>query len=696
MNMRVSPVALAVRALVGMSLSVAAVAGNDEPIELETIYVYATAIEEDAQKIASPFSVLEGEALAERTSATLGETLGGLPGVHADTFGGGAARPVIRGQTAPRVSVLSDSAGLLDASDISPDHAVTAEPMLVERIEVLRGPATLLYGSGAIGGVVNLIDRKVPTAMPDGGLAGSVGLRGGTAASERALAGGLTARAAPGLALRLEGTLRAAEDYRARGLEVSRVPGTWAESGSATAGASWIRDNGYLGIAYTHRNDDYGVPGHSHEYESCHPHGTTLHCGEEDEEDHDHDHDHGHADEDPPRVALHSNRFDLRGEFRHPLALVERIRLRASHTDYRHDELEEDEVSTSFRNSGFEGRIEIQHVPLGGLRGVLGLQHSDTRSRALGTEAFLPTVKSRATGLFLVEHLELNSALHLELGARHEWLRHRPVDDPRQRATYKRSASSFSAAVVWEPTPEQFLTFSAARYERLPHPQELYARGIHLASNTWECGLMPSAQTCGGASTDVPLRREASHNIELGWRRRIGALGFALNAFDNRIDHYTHARTLDQHEDFRLIRYAQRDAKFRGGEAELSWTFSPALSATLFGDLVRARFEGGEPLPRIPAARYGARVQAERGEFGAELEFVRVGRQQRIAAFETTTAGHNLLNFTLRQRLAGSGLSWYLRGSNLLDEAVWNHASFLAGVVPLPRRSLDFGLRLDR
>lgn len=696
MNTRLSPVAVAVRALLGLALpSIPVIAGEADQAELEMVYVHATAIEEDPAKIASSFSVLEADRLFEHTRATLGETLGGLPGVRADTFGGGAARPVIRGQTAPRITVLSDSSGLLDASDISPDHAVTAEPLLLDRIEVLRGPATLLYGSGAIGGVVNLLDSKVPASIPEGGIDGRIGLRGGSAARERALAGGVTAQATSGLALRLEGTARKADDYRVRGLEKPRIDGSWAESASATAGASWIRDNGHLGLAYTYRDDDYGVPGHSHEYESCHPHGSSLHCGgHEPEEPGDHDHDHDHAHAEPPRVALRSERVDLRGEFRSPFALAERIRLRASHTDYRHDELEEDEIGTTFRNSGLEARVEIQHVPLAGLRGVIGVQHSDTRSRASGTEAFLPTVKSRATGVFVVEHLELNPALHLELGARHEWMRHRPVDDPRQRSTFSESAQSFSGAVVWQPVGQHFLTLSAARFERLPHPQELYARGVHLATNTYECGLLPSAQTCGGAANDAPLRKEVSRNIEVGWRRTAGALTFGFNAFDNRVDNYTYSRTLDQFEDFRLIKYAQRDAKFRGAEMEVTWEFAPSLSATVFGDLVRASFAGGEHLPRIPAARYGGRLQTGLGEFGVELEFYRIDAQRRIADFEAPTPGHDMLNVTLRQRLAGTGMNWYLRGSNLLDERVWNHGSFLARVVPLPRRSVDFGVSL--
>ncbi|MFO7325652.1 MAG: TonB-dependent receptor [Pseudomonadota bacterium] len=663
-------------------------AGDDE---LPMLYVYATAIREDANRIASSFSVLDGDALTERAGATVGGVLDGLPGVHADTFGGGAARPGIRGQTAPRITVLSDSSALLDASDISPDHAVTADPMLVERIEVLRGPATLLYGSGAIGGVVNLLDNKVPTTMPDG-IEGGVALRGATAARERALAGGVTAPLAPRLAARLEGMARRADDYRARGPEGPRVPGTWAQSGSATAGLSWIGETGYLGLAYSFRDEDYGVPGHSHEYESCHPHEATLHCGGHGE-DGDHDHP-DHQDADPPGIELRSARLDLRGEWQSPLTVVERIRLRASHTDYRHDERDAGAVTTRFRNQGVEARLELHHAPLRRLRGVAGVQYASTKSRAEGQEAFLPTVSSRATGLFLVEHLEVGDALHLELGARHEWLRHRPVGDPHARPALRSSGASFSGALAWRAMPSGVFTLSVARYERLPHPQELYARGIHLATNTYECGLVPSTFTCGGTGTDAALREEASRNVEAGFRGTLGAFELGMNAFYNHVDNYTHARTLDQFGDFRLVRYTQHDARFVGGEAGITWRPARHWSATLFGDVVRARFAGGEPLPRIPAARHGVRLEAGRGEFGLTLELKRVQAQRRIASFETVTPGHEMLDLTLRQHLAGTGLSWYLRGSNLLDQRVWNHGSFLAHVVPLPRRSLAFGVRL--
>jgi iron complex outermembrane receptor protein len=278
-------------------------------------------------------------------------------------------------------------------------------------------------------------------------------------------------------------------------------------------------------------------------------------------------------------------------------------------------------------------------------------------------------------------------------GARHEWLRHQPKDDPRGRAPYKGTATSFSGAVVWEVLSDNYLTVSATHSDRLPHAQELYARGIHLATNAFECGLLPHAQTCGGVASDAPLQDETSTSIEFSWRRTAGSLTFALNGYVNDVDNYIHARTLDQFEDFRLIKYSQRDARFRGMEAEVTWELTPAVSATAFGDLVRARFDGGGNLPRIPASRYGARVEGSFGRLGGELEFYRVNAQERIAEYETPTPGHDMLSILLRYGPAtGSGPELFVRGSNLLDEAVWNHSSYLADAVPLPGRSVSMGM----
>lgn len=699
MSLRHPSLALTIRALLGVPItgaaftSIAADSVDDE--SLPTIYVSATAIDEDLRNIAASVTILDREALFERTQATLGDTLNGLPGVHADTFGGGAARPVIRGQTAPRVKILSDSASLLDASDVSPDHAVTAEPILIDRVEVLRGPTTLLYGSGAIGGVVNVLDKKVPTVRPENGFEGSLAVRAATVSRENAAAVEVTAAATDHLIMHIESAVRDADDYRVPDWDERRVEGSHAKSGSGSVGLSWVNENGYLGLAYSYRDDDYGLPGHSHEYEGCHPHGSALHCGSHGEEG-EHDHDHEHEHEEAPAIALLSKRVDLRGEINEPFSGIERIRLRASHTDYRHDELEEEAISTTFLNEGYEARIEVQHAPFGRWSGVIGAQYDDTEFSALGEEAFMPITQTETIGTFLVEHYELNETWHFEVGARRERKKHRPINDPRARPDFSDSATSLSAAAIWEVLPDYRLTLSAARSERLPHAQELYARGIHLATNTYECGLMPYPTNCGDPATGADLEVETSNNVELSFRKTAGDLTFDLGIYHNRVDDYIYARTLDRFEDFRLIQYSQQDAELKGIEAEATYRITENFSTTIFGDYVRAELDGGANLPRIPAARYGTRLDASFSDFSGELEYYRVDKQDDIADYEVVTPGYNMLNLTLRYtpRNGEARYSVYVRGVNLLDEQVWNHSSFLANAVPLPGRSLNVGMQL--
>ncbi len=668
-------------------------ASPDAKYSLETIVVSASAMKEDAANLAASYSLMDGEKLFERSQATLGDTLSTLPGVNADNFGGGSSRPVIRGQTAPRVAVLSDSALLFDASDVSPDHAVTAEPLLIKRVEVLRGPATLLYGSGAIGGIVNVLDRKIPEAVPERRIEGSMGVRGSSVSDEMAGAIEATAQATDHLVIHAEAMMRDADDYRARGLDEPRVDGTYAESAIASLGASWVTDRGYAGIAYSYRDDDYGIPGHSHEYDDCHAIDAILHCDSHEHEDDEEEHEHGHAE--APEISLLSKRVDLRGEINAPFAGVERIRLRASHTDYRHYELEEGQVATTFLNDGYEVRVELQHAPIGVLQGVAGAQYVDTESAALGAEAFLPTVQSRSLGVFAVEHVEVGEQWHFELGARHEWQEHEPVNDEHGRPEFDDTATSLSAAAIWEVVPQWALTLALTRSERSPSPQELYARGVHLATNTYECGLVQHPYTCGGLENNADLETETSSNAELTLEKLAGAFTFSISAFRNEVDDYIYARTLDQFEDFRLIKYTQADAEFTGAEAEATYRSKEGISATVFGDFVRAELvDGGGNLPRIPAARFGTRLSAEAGAWGSELEYYRVDEQDEIADFESRTPGYDMLNLTLSYSPKVRNYSVFLRGTNLLDEIVWNHASYLAQVVPQPGRGLTVGWRV--
>ena len=651
--------------------------------ELETVNVSALPLGSGSPS--TPYSVMDQQTLTQKNAATLGETLNNQPGVHSDTFGGGASRPVIRGQSGPRVGVLNDGSAVLDASSISPDHTVTVDPMLARQIEVLRGPSTLLYGSGASGGVVNVLDSRIPTERPREEVEGFVGVRANTVADANATAAGITFSATDHLVFRVEGSRRDADDYEVDGFDRLTVPGTFAESDNSSIGASWIGDQGFFGMAYSYRRDNYGLPGHNHEFEECGVSRGRLDCPDE-------EHDHEHGEEVTPFVDLASRRVDARGEYRNPMDGITAIRFRGNHTEYRHHEIEEGEIGTTFRNRGGDARLEVEHAPIGNWRGVVGMQYTDFDFSSMGGEAFVPKTESRSMALFAVEEYRLNDQWRFELGARQEHQRLRPEDRPGEALPdLKQDSTSLSAAANWAFVPGYELVLSVGHSERAPSAQELYAEGVHLATNTYECGLFSA---CGGGQRD--LDDEISLNANLNLRKTQGDWLFDLGVFENRINNYLYARTLDQIEDFRLIKYSQRDATFTGAEASVSYYGIDPIGITVFGDMVRATFDDGGYLPRIPAKRLGTRLNTYVGHFDAELEYYRSFAQDQIAGFEDRTAAYDMANVTVSYRLRGDQrYTFYVRGNNLLGEEVFNHSSFLASTVPEPGRNLTVGTRIE-
>ncbi len=656
-------------------------AAGDGGIMLAPVTVSASALALDADAMSTPVSVLAGDALVLRRSATLGDTLASEPGITASHFGAGASRPIIRGMDGPRVKVLSDGAEIMDASSISPDHAVALEPMLSRQIEVLRGPSALVYGGGAVGGVVNVLDDRVPTAVPEKGVEGSIELRAGSAARDGAGAFAITAGAG-NVAVHAEGLKRDANEYRVGDdwHEGRRVDGSYNTTDSGSLGLSWVGERGYLGVAWSRQRNDYGLPGHSHEYEDCHPHGDHLHCGSH---DHDHDHEHAHG---IPHVELDSKRWDLRGELLDPLPGFTRLRLRAAHTDYVHDEIEQEggehHISTRFRSKAHDGRLELEHAPLAGWRGVVGLQTSRRDFSANGEEAYVPPTLTKKHAVFLVEEYTLGD-WRFEAGLRHEW---QDIDVDSAQRDRSHRGNSLSLGAVWNFAPQYALGLSLSRTQRLPSAEELYANGIHLATRTWEVG-----------SPD--LKAETSRNIDLSLRKTEGATTFSVGVFHNRIKDYIYANTLDAHEDFQLIEYAQRDARFTGIEAQLRQQLSPIVGATVFGDYVRARFDsdGNRDLPRIPAHRIGLRLDAGWNAWSGEAEVYRVGRQTKVAEFESETAGYTMLNLGVSYRGKHAGMPWllYVKANNLTDRLAYSHSSFVKHVAPLMGRNLIAGLRLE-
>ena len=658
---------------------------------LPPVTVSASGLQLGANEMTTPTAVLEGDELVRRREATLGETLGNEPGITSSHFGAGASRPIIRGMDGPRVKVLSDGAELHDASTISPDHAVASEPLLATQIEVLRGPSALVYGGGAVGGVVNVLDGKVPTAIPQKGIEGSAELRANTGAGEGAGAFSLTGGAG-NLAVHVEGVARDAGDYRVGkgwapdGEPTRKVPGSFNRTDTGSVGLSWVGDRGYLGAAYTRQAARYGLPGHNHSFEGCHTHGTHLHCGAHEEED---DHDHGAEEHgDVPVVDLRSERLDIRGELRNPFTGFSALRLRAGVTDYVHDEVEDGAIATTFKNKAYDTRIELQHEPIAGFKGVVGLQTSQRKFSAIGEEAYVQPTVTRKTGLFVLEEYRLNDWYgdwRFEAALRHDRQTAEALASGSAGGTERsHNGTSASLGAVWKFTPGYQVGTSFTRASRAPSAEELYARGLHMATSTYERG-------------NANLRSETSQNIDLSLKKTSGDTTFGVSVFRNRISNYIYGRTLDEVDGLQLLQYSQADATFTGIEGQVRQRVTRNMGVTLFGDTVRAKLDGGGLLPRIPATRAGVRLDANWKAWEGQVEWVQVARQNRVAAFETATPGYGMLNLGVSYRgQLSSGTPWqvYLKANNLTDRLAYAHTSFIKNAAPLLGRNITVGVKV--
>jgi iron complex outermembrane receptor protein len=656
----------------------------DRALHQETVVVTATPGAATLSEVAQPVSVLAGQALALRLEPTLGETLAQQPGVNSTYFGPGSSRPVIRGLGGDRIRVLQSGIGSADASSTSPDHAVSFDPLAAEQIEVVRGPATLLYGSNAVGGVVNILDNRVPDTVPDRALHGKVALDAGSAADERAggvsLTGGkgrfawhadLLKRKTddvniPGLAesdaLRAEEGEEGEEHEQVEGvLENSAVDNT-----SGAVGVSVVGGGGFLGVAASGLDSLYGVPGHGH-------HGEEA-DGEAGET------------EAPVQVDLRQRRGDLRGEWREPFAGFSSVRLRFGLADYEHRELEGDVVGTTFTNQSWEGRLELAHRRAGPFAGSIGLQGFDRDFAAVGDEAFVPPTQTRSWSLFAFEEAG-SGPVRVQLGGRVERLDvEAGGDDPLAREFTGYSAS---AGVIWQDARGWAAAFTAARSTKLPNAEELFSNGPHLATRAFERG-------------DPDLGKEKSLGFDLSLRKRAGRVTGEMNLFLNRFDGFIYEQaTGEEAGGLPVFQFVQRDAEFRGAEAQahldLFHSEPHHFELDLMADYVRATLRGtGEPLPRIPPFRYGAGLHYDAGRWNARVELRGAAEQDRVTASERPTEGYTLLNASVGWRafFRRSVLELMLRGSNLTDAEARNHVSFLKDLAPLPGRDVRLIARL--
>jgi iron complex outermembrane receptor protein len=653
----------------------------DETISLDTLVVSSGFDHKTAFDLAQGTSLLAGSELRRRVQGTLGETLSATAGVNATAYGPGASRPIIRGLGGDRIRILENGVGSLDASGISPDHSSTLEPLFASQIEVLRGPATLLYGSSAIGGAVNVVDNRIPEQRAPKPLSGAIEVRRFGPADESTGVASLLAGSG-NLAVQVNALRRDTRDVDIPG--VARIdadapadqpdgtlPNSDTDTSSAARGATGVAARGHFGAAVSTYETNYGVP----------------------------------VDE-PVSIAMRRRRLDLHGELTEPFGIFRGAKAQFGLGDYSHREiLEHTIVNTTFDNQAWEGRLELPHAFSEAVSGTWGVQATRSDFSAVGEEVATPPYVTNTGALFALEEWK-RGPLSLQLGGRVETqsitLGDVPDDLPpvpgyaaRSGEKHRDTGVSGSAGVVYYPVKDWSAALSLAYSERLPTAQERFSNGPHGGTGAWEVGR-------------ADLDTEKSLGLELSLRKRAGFVTGSVGAFVNRFDGHIFEQQLpddaipeDRNEEgLTPYQFTAKDAEFYGAEAELALHLvdrpEHSLHLSLMSDYVHAQqTTDDEPLPRTPPLRFGAALRFDSARWHAGVEVRTVARQNRVAASETRTDGYTLLNADIRYALPLGGVSCELfaRGVNLTNEDARVHASFLKDFAPLPGRGVLLGLR---
>lgn len=651
------------------------VAQAEEPsTTLETVVVSAP-LSQKVSETARPVTVLSDEDLRMKAGHSIGETLKQELGITSQSFGPGVGSPVIRGQAGPRVRVMQNGIGNNDVSSLSPDHANSVEPILAERVEVLRGPSTLLYGSGAIGGVVNVIDNRIPGLVPEK-LINFAGEQRYDSVSDETTSVMKLDGGKGNIALHLDGFYRergnvhiggeAIDERAARATDPSLagvdpiqnsrgvINNTQAHSVGGTAGVSFVGEAGFVGASINRLENNYGIP----------PDG---------------------AGGDPVRIDLKQTKYDFKGELNQPFAFAEALRLKFGYTDYQHVELEGGVPGTTWTNQSYESRLELAHKPLGPLRGVWGFQSINSDFAAFGEEAVVPQSKIDTYGLFAVESFDLGSVTY-ELGARVE---HQSIS-PQGGKTRGDLPVSGSASALWKIDDRNQLSLAVTQSQRAPQVQELYSNGVHAATRSFEVG-------------DPNLKKEISYNLDLGYRFREEWVKAEFNLFHNWISDYIYQqRTGALEEGLPVLQSRQADAIFKGFESKLVFPLMEnhygLVDLTLFGDYTRGEFVRGGDVPRMPPLRYGFQLDYAQADWSANLRLTRGEAQTNPDQNESTTAAYLLLGVGAQYQVKAfqqASLTLFAKGNNLLNENIRNSTSYLRNFAPEPGRGAEVGIRIS-
>lgn len=647
-------------------------ADNGEEIKLPEVTVTMDPFEGHAElDMAQPVTVLKGSKLRRKREASLGDTLSGELGVASSSFGPGAGRPIIRALDGPRIQVLEDGISTLDVSSLSPDHAVTVESLNASQIEILRGPATLLYGGGAIGGVVNVVTNRIPKRLfksPEGNFE----TRGNTATVERSGAFNASASIGEHISLSASGFRRKTDDYKIPGRANKSDPyskkGTLknsdVDSGGGSIGGTILGERGYIGGSVSRFDSEYGIPS-----------------------------------PEAPNIDLTQNRYNLDGELDHPIIGFDKLKVKVGYTDYEHKEIENTGVpGTLFKNKGLESRTELLHVPVFGWKGVAGVQFKDRDFSALGEEAIVPRTKTRSTGVFLVEERNWDR-FRLEFGGRYE----HSSQDPKNSINLSRDFNLYSISVggLWKFIDGYEIGLSATRGQRAPATEELYTVGPHRATETFQTGSQI-------------LKKETSNNIDISLSKTSGIVKWKTNFFYNRFNNYIFFRSadtdgngiadrvdengvLDLNGEFLVQNITQTDATFYGVEAEVIFAVRPnTLDLRLFTDYVRAKLDNYGNVPRTTPQRFGLEFNHRKGPWAFNLTTIYVLKQNKRARLESSTPAYTLVNVDASYLIKATkflGITIFLQGKNLLNEEIRVHTSFLKDFAPLPGRAFIAGIR---
>lgn len=616
----------------------------------------------DSDQILTPAKVLSGDELRDKVGSSLGETLSQELGVSASAFGAGASRPIIRGLEGARVKMLENGMAVSDVSGLSNDHAVAGEGAVAQQIEILRGPAALLYGSGAIGGLVNIVNERIPTVL-EPKLTGQLEARGSTVDDGRNASGTLDGSVGK-MAWHVDGNARNTDDYKIPGNRVlndpdsasGRLPHSETRQRNAGIGSSYIDSWGFVGASVSHLTNLYGIP----------------------------------SDE-GSKIDQKQTRYDIDSLVKTPLPGFESFKFKAGYTDYEHAELnDENQPEVIFKNRSLETRAELTHKAIAGWHGTFGVQTENTHFSALSAEGgadTVPVTHSTSNAAFLVEETDVG-VVRVNAGARVERVKRKPVTGVDRSFNLK----SASVGGMWPFVPGYGLGATLSYAQRAPATEELYSAGPHDATVTFDIG-------------NADFNKETSRNIELSLQKTTGLVRWKANLFRNKVSDFIYGQITGQlvdeegnpGDELRQRVFQQADATIQGAEAELEYNpHGAGWSGRVFADTTRGKLDRGGNLPLQPATRVGASAGYKMGQWRAGLSLVHAQAQDRLATFEDTdTPSYNQVNANVSytQKVGAYDLTWFLLAKNLTDDEIRVSTSVLKDISPLPGRNVVFGVR---